>query len=136
MPSPRITAVTANLMLDAGIGSLANNGKLRIYDGAQPLSGGGALTGQVLLAEFTMAGDAFPGAAAGVLTANPITAAVGLAGGNANWYRLLRSDGTTTIIDGSVGLEGDNPDVIIDDVAIELGEPVAVTGFQITMPLA
>jgi hypothetical protein len=136
MASPRIPALTANLMLDAGIGSLANSGKLRIYNGAQPLSGGGTIGAQQLLAEFNMAADAFPGAAGGVLTASAITAAVGLLAGNATWYRLTKSDGTTVLIDGSVGLEADNPDVIIDDVAIDVGEPVAVTSFKITMPLA
>lgn len=136
MASPRIPAATANLMLDAGIGSLANSGKLRIYNGPQPLSGGGGIGAAVLLAEFSMNTDAFPPAAGGVITANPITAAVGLADGNATWYRLLKNDGTTTLIDGSVGLEVDNPDVIIDDVAIAIGEAVAVVSFSITMPLA
>jgi hypothetical protein len=135
MASPRIPALTANLMLDAGIGSLANSGKLRIYNGAQPLSGGGAIGAQQLLAEFTMAADAFPGAAGGVLTAAAITAAVGLIAGNATWYRLTKADGVV-LIDGSVGLEVDSPDIIIDDVAIDVGEPVAVTSFKITMPLA
>lgn len=136
MASPRIPAATANLMLDAGIGSLANSGYLRIYSGAQPLSGGGAIGASVLLAQFTMNADAFPPAGGGVIVANAITAAVGLADGNATWYRLLKNDGTTTLIDGSVGLSVDTPDVIIDDVAIETGEAVAVVSFQITMPLA
>lgn len=137
--SPRITATVANAMINAGIGDQANSGRLRLYSGTQPLAGGGAITSQVKLAEFIMASDAFPGASGGIITAAPITATVGLADGDATWYRLTKNDGTTVLIDGSVGLEGsppeDSPDLIIDDIHIEVDEAVAVVMFQITMPL-
>ena len=132
--SPRIPAATANAMLEAGIGSRANNGKLKLYSGVQPTAGGGAIGSQVLLAMFTMAADAFPVPAGGVLTAAAISAATGLAEGDATWYRLTMADGATTLIDGSVGLT--DADVLIDDIHITVGEAVAVTSFQITQPLA
>src|SRR5437762_10109846 len=105
--SPRITAAVANSMLDSGIGTSADSGFLRIYDGTQPTNGGDALGAQVLLAELTMNADAFPSASANVLTANSITQdSSANATGTASWFRLVASNGTTVLLDGSVGTSG------------------------------
>lgn len=131
--TPRITAATANTMLDSGIGTQADSGKLRIYDGTQPTNGGDAITTQVLLAELTMNADAFPSAASNVLTANAITQDSSAdATGTAAWFRLLKSDGTTTLLDGSVGTSG--ADLNLNSVSITSGGTVSVTSFTITMP--
>ena len=129
--SPRITAAVANAMLDAGIGTVVNSGKLAIYDGTQPASGGGSITTQVKLAEFTLPADAFPAAASGVLTLNPVPSVVALAAGTATWFRMTTS-GATAIIDGSVG-EAD-ADCIIEVADIELLDVVAILSLTITMP--
>lgn len=133
--SPRITALTANTMLDSGIGSLANSGKLRIYDGTQAATASTAISGQVKLAELVMNATAFPGASAGVLTANAITSDTSAAAtGTASWFRLLKSDGTTVLLDGSVGTSG--ADLNLNSVSITSGGTVACTSFTITHPLA
>lgn len=131
--SPRITAAVANAMLDAGIGSLADVGKLRVYDGTQPATGGGAITTQVKLLEFTLDANAFPAAAAGVLTANGIGAELGLANGTATWFRLVKADGTTVLLDGSAGMA--SCDLILSNDAITTLDVVAVLSMTITQPL-
>jgi hypothetical protein len=133
--SPRITAATANSMLDSGIGTQADAGFLRIYSGTQPTNGGDAIGAQVLLAELTMNADAFPSASAGVLTANAITQdSSANATGTASWFRLVKVDGTTVLLDGSVGTSG--CDLNINSVSITAGGTVSCTSMTIGEPLA
>jgi len=134
--SIRIPAALANLMLDAGIGSVTNAGKLRVYSGSQPSTGGAAVTTQTKLIEFTLNANAFPDAAAGILTAAAIAATVALATGTATWFRLLRADGTTVVLDGAVGVQGSGAECIITTTAIESGETVAVLSLRVIQPLA
>lgn len=78
------------------IGVAADNGFIRIYDGAQPTDADTAVGAQVLLAELRFAADAFPAAVAGLLTANAITSDPSAnATGTAAWARILKSDGTS-----------------------------------------
>lgn len=128
---PRITAAVANLMLDAGIGTLANSGYLRIYDGTQPAAGGGTATN--LLAELTMNADAFPAASAGQLVANAITQdSSANMSGTATWFRLCQTDGTT-LLDGAIGTAGS--DLNLNSTTIALGGTVSCSSFTITHPL-
>lgn len=129
----RVPYVTCNTALDAAIGTLADSGKLRIYDGTQPAHGGDALSGNNLLAELTMGADAFPAAANGQLAANAITQDSSAdASGTATWFRLFKSDGTTVLCDGSVGTSG--CDLNLNSVSIVAGGTVSVTSFTITLP--
>lgn len=133
--SSRITAAVANAMLDAGIGVPANSGKLRIYTGTQPAAGGGALSGNTLLLEFAMAVDAFPVSAAAILTASAMGAAVATASGTATWYRMVKADGSTVLIDDSVGAPGSGAACIIDNAVVTSGDVVAVVSLTINQPL-
>jgi hypothetical protein len=131
--SLRIPAAVANSMIDSGIGTQADSGKLRIYDGTQPTNGGDAITSQVLLAELTMNADAFPSASSGTITANSITQdASADATGTATWFRLVKSDGTTILVDGSVGTSG--ADCNLNSVSITSGGTVTVTSCAFTQP--
>src|SRR5947208_6344158 len=108
------------------IGNAADTGFLRIYDGTQPANADTAVTGQVLLAELLFGADAFAPAAAGVATANPLTAdSSANATGTASWFRCLKSDGTTALFDGSVGASG--ADLNLNTTAIQVGAQVSVT---------
>ena len=117
-----------NTMLDsittrAGAGAL-----LRIYDGARPATGGAATT---LLAELTCNATFAPAAAAGVLTLNAITQdASANATGTATWFRIVKADGTTFVLDGNVGTSGS--DLNLTTTAIVITQPVSVTSFVIT----
>jgi hypothetical protein len=127
--NPKFSNAAVNAEADA-LAALFNGGKLRIYDGAQPATADTALGAQVKLAELTFANPAFAAAAAGLLTANAITTDVDAAAtGTASWFRAVKSDGVTVIMDGSVGLAAS--DLILDAVAIAQHADVACTSFML-----
>ena len=128
--TPRLTDLGANSAADA-VCVLANSGKLRIYDGTQAATADTAIGAQVLLAELTLNSTAFGAASGGVATANAITADSSAdATGTATWFRVVKSDGTTKLFDGSVGTSGAN--LNLNSVAISAGAAVSVTSFTYT----
>lgn len=113
--------------------ALANSGKLRIYNGTQATDADTAIGSQTLLAELTMNATAFGSASAGVATANSITQDSSADNaGTATWFRVLKSDGTTKLWDGSVGTSG--CDLNLNSVAISAGAAVQVSSFTFTLP--
>jgi len=129
--NPKFSNVCVNLEADA-IGNAMNTGYLRIYDGSQPATADTAIGAQVLLAELRFGADAFPAASAGVLTANAITDdSSANATGTASWARILQSDGTTTMWDGSVGTASAN--VILNTVSISSGAVVSCSSLTFTV---
>lgn len=123
----------ANAMVDA-LMALANTGYLRIYDGAQAANADTALGAQNLLAELRFGNPAFGAAAAGVATANAITQDSSAdATGTASWFRVLKSDGTTVLWDGSVGAGG-TYDLVLTTTAIVANAAVAVSSLTFTHP--
>ena len=116
-----------NARLDAISTAVGTAGKVRIYDGVRPASGG---TVTVLLAELTLAGAFAAAAAAGVLTVNAITQdASADATGTATWFRVVTS-ANAFVIDGTVAASGS--DLNLNTTSIVLGGPVAITSFTIT----
>jgi hypothetical protein len=114
------------------LAALANNGYLRIYDGTQAATADTAIGAQVLLAELRMNATAFGAAVAGVITAAAITPdSSANASGNASWFRLLKSDGTTPLWDGSAGTT--SADLILNSIAISIGAQVSVTSLVHTV---
>lgn len=105
-----------------------NNGYLRIYDGTQAATADTALGAQVLLAELRFSATAAPAATNGLITFNALTAdSSANATGTASWYRALSSDGTTVVMDGSVGTATSN--LILNSVSIAAGANVSVSSF-------
>jgi hypothetical protein len=130
----RLANTAANAEANA-LATLANTGYIRIYDSTgtgQPANADTAVTTQVLLAELRFGATAFGSAAAGVITANAITAdSSANASGTATWFRVLQSDGTTTLWDGSVGTA--TCDLILNSVAITTGLNVSITSLVHTV---
>lgn len=120
--------------------ALCNSGKLRIYDGSQPTDANTAVAAQTLLAELTFGNPAFGSPAPSgsapsrvqVATANAITAAAAAATGTAAWFRCVKSDGTTGVLDGSAGVSG--CDLNLLTTSIVSGESVPVTSLTISQP--
>ena len=128
--NPKRTDEAANAACDA-MAALLDTGYLRIYDGTQPATAATAITTQVLLAELRYGATAFGAAAAGVATANAITSdSAANNTGTASWFRALKSDGTSVVMDGTVGTA--DADCIIDSTSISAGVTVAVTAHTIT----
>ena len=115
-----------NAMLDSVTSAIGSSGKLRIYDGARPASGGAATN---LLVELPLSATSAPASSSGVLTFNAITTTNGALTGTATWFRVVTSGGTF-VIDGNVGTSG--TDLNLSSTAIVSGVPVSVTSFVIT----
>jgi hypothetical protein len=119
---------TRNAMLDAITTSAGASALLRIYDGSRPATGGTATT---LLAELTCNATFAPAASSGILTLNAITQdSSANATGTATWFRIVKADGTTHVLDGSVGTSGS--DLILTTTSIVATQPVSVSSFVIT----
>lgn len=117
-----------NARLDAITTFVGASGKLRIYSGSRPATGGSITT---LLAELTLNATFAPAASGGVLTLNAITGdTTADATGTATWGRVFKSDGTTICFDCSVGTSG--TDIILNTASIVAGAAVTVTSATIT----
>jgi len=121
-------ATLRNSMLDAITTLAGASALLRIYDGTRPATGGAATT---LLAELMCNATFAPGASAGVLTLNAITQdSSANSSGTATWFRIVKSDGTTHVLDGNVGTSGS--DLNLTTTTIVATQPVSVSSFVIT----
>ncbi len=128
--SPSYTNLIANAAADA-MAALHNGGIMRFYSGTQPASADTAITSQVLLAEIQFNATAFGAAASGIATANAFTQdSSANATGTAAWYRTFKADGTTALMDGSIGTSGSNINMVT--TSITAGQPVQVAAFTIT----
>ena len=117
-----------NARMDAITTAAGASALLRIYDGTRPATGGTATT---LLAELTCNATFAPGASGGVLTLNAITQdSSANSTGTATWFRIVKSDGTTFVLDGNVGTSGS--DLNMTTTSIVSTQPVSVSSFVIT----
>ena len=124
-----------NAACDA-LAALLNTGYLRIYDdsGVQPADPDAAVGDAVLLAELRFGATAFGAAVAGVATANAITKdSSANASGDASWFRALKSDGTTGVLDGTVGV-GATYDCNVPTVSVVEAAEFSVTAMTVTAP--
>jgi hypothetical protein len=130
--NPKISNTSASAAADA-VCALANNGYLRIYDGTQPTDANTAITSQNKLAELRFGATAFGASVNGVATANAIADDTNAAAtGTASWFRVLKSDGTTVVFDGSAGTAGCN--LNLNSAAIQQHAKVSVTSLTYTQP--
>lgn len=132
----KLAAAAKNAMLDAtGLKAyIGTSALLRLYSGAQPTNPDTALSGNTLLAELTCNATAFGTVASGVLTASAISSTTGQAGAGAGttatFFRLFKSDGTTAVIDGTVGTSA--CDCNLNNASIASGQSVSITSFTYT----
>jgi len=116
-----------NTRLDAITTFVGASGKLRMYSGTRPATGGAITT---LLVELTCNATFAPAASGGTLTANAITSGTAVATGTASWVRIFKSDGTTICIDLGVGTSGQ--EVTIATTSIVAGAVVSVSSLVVT----
>lgn len=122
--NPKVSILARNAEADA-LGALANSGVIRIYDGTQPANADTAVSGQTLLVTLTFGATAFGAASGGVITANAITPGTVIANSTPTWCRILKSDGTTVLFDGSVGTSASN--LIFAVASLVIGTVVGAT---------
>jgi hypothetical protein len=118
------------------VAALCNSGTLKIYTGSQPTDANTAVGAQTLLGTLTLSATAFGASSASgskvvTATANTITDDTSAdATGTAAWFRVLKSNGTSIVFDGSVGTSG--CDLNLASTSIVAGEDISVTSFTIT----
>jgi hypothetical protein len=137
----RLSTGARNGLLGAsGIETLFNGGKIRIYSGAQPASADYAETGSLLVTITSTSGTAgvvFGTAANGVITKEAtVWSGVIAAAGNAGWFRLYGTAGTTgssateVRMDGNVGVSGS--DLVLANPALVLNATLTLDQFSLT----
>lgn len=127
----------ANAARDAALNAVTatvNNGTVRIYSGTAPANADAALSGNTLLAQLTLGATAFGAAASGVATANAISADTSAdATGTPTFFRLLASNGTTVVYQGTAGASGQELNLSnLSGGQIVAGGSVSVTSLTVT----
>lgn len=124
-----LSTTVRNNMLDTITTAIGSTGKLRIYDGSRPASGGTATT---LLAEIPFANPAGSGASSGVLTFTvPISDSSANASGTATWARVV--DGSSTFVaDMDVSDTAGSGELKLITTTIVATQPVQISSFTIT----
>jgi hypothetical protein len=120
-----------NARADAITTFAGSSALIRIYDGTRPASPATAVSTQNLLATLTCNATFAAAASNGVLTLNAITQDSSAdATGTASWFRMVKSDGSTVVMDGDVGTSG--ADLNLNTTSIVSGGPVSITSFTVT----
>ena len=112
------------------LAALTNSGLIRIYSGLQPANANTPVSGtNTLLVTLTFGNPAWGAPAGGVLTANPITPGTAIGNGTATFARIFESNGTTVVMDYTVGLASavPTPELIISTTSIIAGAVVSTS---------
>lgn len=121
-----LNSVLRNSRLDAITARAGASALLRLYDGTRPATAGAATN---LLAQLTCNATFAPAATGGVLTLNSIASATSAAAtGTATWFRIVQSNGSTHVMDGSISTQAAGTgDLQLDSTSIVLGGTVAIS---------
>lgn len=101
-----------------------SNAIIRLYDGTQPANANTAISTQTLLVSLTVSG-AFGTDSNGTLTFSTINNGTAVASGTASFFRIVKSDGTTVVMDGSVGTS--SADLVLNTTTIATNDTVAIS---------
>ena len=112
-------AQQTGLITYAGSGSI-----IRLYDGTQPTNANTAISTQTLIVSLTISGS-FGTDSNGSITLGSVTNGTAVASSTATFFRIVKSDGTTVVMDGSVGTSG--ADMNLNSTTISSGQLVAIT---------
>lgn len=122
----QFSVAVRNARLDVIETTTGTSPKMRILTGGNPATCAAAQTGSVL-AEITCPSDWMAAASAGqkVLAGAWTVAASGT--GNAGYYRIYDSAGTTCHEQGTITATGGGGDMTVDNVSVATGQTVTVT---------
>lgn len=107
------------LITYAGSGAI-----IRIYEGTQPSNANTAISGQTLLVSLTISGS-FGTDSNGTITLSSVSNGTAVATGTGQFFRIVKSDGTTVVMDGSVGTS--SADMILNNTSIANGQTVSIS---------
>lgn len=135
MPNLRLATATQNAMMQA-VQVLADTGSgaatIKLYSGTQPATANTGLSGNTLLATFTLDDPCFGTASSGTITlAGVPRPTVGVAAGTATWFRM-ENVGPATVCDGDVGTS--SATLILNTTTISVGVAVSITAGSLSQP--
>lgn len=113
-----------NTRLDDVTARAGNAALLRVYTAPRPATGGAATT---LLVEWTLGTPFAAAAVAAVLSPTLPADTTGVTNGTASWWRIVKSDGTTHVMDGDVGVE-----MTMNTTSVATGAACKVLSFSIS----
>lgn len=115
---------TRNAQQQGLITYAGSNAIIRIYAGTQPTNANTAITTQTLLAALTITGS-FGTDSNGTLTISSVASTTAVASGTASFFRIVKSDGTTVVMDGSIGTS--DADMVVNSTTVNSGENVQIS---------
>lgn len=118
-----------NAKLAANASVIGNGGKLEIYAGAD--AAGTDNAEGTLLAVFTLGSPFAPAPVDAVQSPTLPADTAGVASGTAGWARVTKADGTTAVMDLTVGVAGSGAQVILNTLTISTGVAVSVKSWTI-----
>lgn len=137
MANFRLAATTRNALadtLDDQVNAGAGAGTIKVYSGTQPATADTALSGNTLLATFTLDDPAFGAASSGVVTlAGTPRNTTGAAAGTATWARCETS-APATVFDCDVTGTGGGGTIQLNTTTISVGVNLSITSGTVTMP--
>ena len=123
-----------NMLALLNVGSA---GRVDILDGTPPADVSVAIGAQTVLASCVLTATAFPTAvdntAKATATASAIAPGTATAAGTASWFRAYDGNGLA-VIDGTVGVSGDTPELVLDDKTIEVNDTVTINSWVVNLP--
>lgn len=117
-----------NAKLDVNSTVIGNAGKLEIYAGTD--SAGTANAEGTLLAVFTLGSPFAPAAVNGVQSPTLPAATTAVATGTAGWARVTKADGSTAVMDLTLGTSG--AQINLSSLSLTQNGSVSVTSWTIT----
>jgi hypothetical protein len=129
----QFSIASRNAWLDAIETTIGASAKLELWDGGgiMPVNCAAVSIG-TKLASVACPVDYLAAAANGSKALAGVWSFVGLAAGDAGYFRLVDSAGTTCHIQGSVTATGGGGDMTLDNINIAVDQAGSVTGFTIT----
>lgn len=95
-----------------------------IYSGTQPADANTAITDQTVLVQIEVNG-AFGTDVDGTLTITTPISGIATSAGTASFFRITKSNGVTTVMDGSIGAT--DADLLLDTTTIANTQVVTIT---------
>ena len=115
---------TRNAQQNGLITYAGSNALINIYAGSQPANANTAISGQTLLVTLTVTGT-FGTDSNGTITLSSVANGTAVATNTATFFRITKSDGTTVVMDGSVGIS--DADLVLNNTSIATGQVVSIS---------
>jgi hypothetical protein len=127
----QLSVAVRNARLDSIETTAGTSAKLRLLTGSAPADCAAAQSG-TLLCEIALPADYLANASAGAKAKSGTWSGSGAAAGNAGYFRIVDSAGTTCHLQGTVTATGSGGDMTLDNINIAVSQVVTVSSFQLT----